>query len=53
MTQLNSLPPTEIEVIDGYSFRVKVDSSKYGAYTRQGMVEDIKVPKKISFHSLK
>ena len=27
MTELNSLPPTKIEVIDGYSFKLKVDAS--------------------------
>jgi ubiquitin-activating enzyme E1 len=34
MTELNSLPPTEIEVIDGFSFKLKVDTSSFGAYTR-------------------
>ena len=34
MTQLNTLKPTEIEVIDGFSFRVLVDATKFGAYTR-------------------
>lgn len=53
MTELNSLPPTEIEVIDGYSFKLKVDASNFGAYTREGIVENIKVPKKVSYHSLK
>lgn len=53
MTELNQLPPTQIEVIDGFSFKLKVDSSAFGAYTREGIVENVKVPKKISFHSLK
>lgn len=53
MTELNSLPPTEIEVIDGFSFKLKVDATGFGAYTREGLVENVKVPKKVSYHSLK
>ena len=53
MTELNSLPPTRISVIDPFSFNLEVDASGFGAYTREGMVENVKVPKKISFHSLK
>jgi len=54
MTELNALPPVEIEVIDGFSFKLKnVDATGYSAYIRQGIVENIKVPKKVSFHSLK
>jgi hypothetical protein len=34
MIEINSLPPTEIEVIDGFSFKLKVDTSSFGAYTR-------------------
>jgi ubiquitin-activating enzyme E1 len=26
MTEINSLPPTEIEVIGGFSFKLKVDT---------------------------
>ena len=32
MTQLNSLPPTQIEVIDGFSFKLKVDATGFDAY---------------------
>jgi ubiquitin-activating enzyme E1 len=53
MTELNALPPTQIEVIDGFSFKLKVDTSSFNNYTREGIVENVKVPKKISFHSLK
>ena len=53
MTELNALPPTEIEVIDGYSFKLKVDGTAFSPYLRQGLVENIKVPKKVSYHSLK
>jgi ubiquitin-activating enzyme E1 len=53
MTELNSLPPTEVTVINGFSFKVNVDSTKFGEYTREGLVENVKVPKKITYHSLK
>jgi ubiquitin-activating enzyme E1 len=53
MTELNSLPPTPVDVIDGFSFKVKVDASAFAAYQREGLVENIKVPKKMAYHSLK
>lgn len=53
MTELNTLPPTQIEVIDGFSFKLKVDSTGFGAYTREGQVENVKMPKTVAYHSLK
>jgi ubiquitin-activating enzyme E1 len=53
MTELNTLPPTEIQVIDGFSFKLKVDATGFGAYQRQGLVENVKVPKTTSYHSLR
>jgi ubiquitin-activating enzyme E1 len=53
MTELNGLPPTQIDVIDGFSFKLKVDATGFNAYTREGLVENIKVPKKVSYHSLR
>jgi hypothetical protein len=53
MTELNSLPPTPIEVIDGFSFKLNVNTSAFGEYLREGLVENVKVPKKVSYHSLK
>jgi ubiquitin-activating enzyme E1 len=53
MTELNSLPPTKVNVIDGFSFKLEVDATGFAPYSREGLVENIKVPKKISFHSLK
>jgi hypothetical protein len=40
-------------VIDGFSFKVHVDATKFSAYVREGLVENVKVPKKVSYHSLK
>jgi len=53
MTELNHLEPTQISVIDGFSFKVNVDATKFSAYVREGLVENVKVPKKVSYHSLK
>ena len=53
MTEVNSLPPTQIEVIDGFSFKLQCDTTGFGTYSREGLVENVKVPKKVSFHSLK
>lgn len=52
MTELNDLPHVEIYDTKAYSFRLRLDTSNFAAYTRQGLVEDTKVPKMISFHSL-
>ena len=52
MTQLNDIEHIEIYDTKAYSFRLKLDTTNFGAYARQGIVEDIKVPSKISFHSL-
>lgn len=40
-------------MIDGFSFKLLVDATEFGAYSRQGIVENVKVPKKIRFHSLR
>ena len=53
MTELNALPPTKIQVIDGFSFKVEVDATGFQPYVRQGLVENVKVAKKVAYHSLK
>ena len=53
MTELNSITPTQIEVIDGFSFKLKIDTTNFAPYHRQGIVENVKVPKEVSYHSLK
>jgi len=52
MTELNALPPTEVTIIDGFSFKLNVDATGFSPYVRQGIVENVKVPKKVAFHSL-
>jgi hypothetical protein len=34
MIELNSLPPTPIEVINGFKFKVKVDATNFNQYAR-------------------
>jgi len=53
MTELNSLKPTLIQTIDGFSFKVHVDGSGFGAFTDTGLVENVKVPKTVKYHSLR
>jgi acetoacetate decarboxylase len=53
MTELNNLPPTKIEVIDGFSIKLLVDATGFTPYTREGQVENVKVPTKVTYHSLK
>lgn len=53
MTDLNYIEPTRIEVVDGYKFKINIDATDFKAYTGEGIVENIKVPNKISFHSLR
>ena len=51
MTELNEAGPIEIFDTRAYSFKLKLNTTNFGAYTRQGLVEDTKVPKPIAFHS--
>jgi ubiquitin-activating enzyme E1 len=53
MTELNSLKPTIIETIGGYSFKLHVDGTGFGAFTGTGLVENVKVPKTVKYHSLR
>ena len=52
MTELNDAGPIEIFDTRAYSFKLKLDTSNFGQYTRQGLVEDVKVPKQFAFKSL-
>jgi ubiquitin-activating enzyme E1 len=52
MAELNDIPHIEIYDTKAYSFRLRLDTSSFGAYARQGLVEDIKVPQPVAFKSL-
>jgi len=53
MTEINNREPIEIIEVKGpYTFKIKADSRKWGAYSRQGVIENVKVPKTVSFLSL-
>lgn len=49
MTQLNDAGPIEIYDCRGFSFKLKTDTTSFSAYERQGVVEDVKMPKKVAF----
>ena len=55
MTQLNDGKPREIKVISSNSFKIlgNEDFSKYPEYTNGGIIEQVKVPTKKSYKSLK
>lgn len=52
MPKLNDGNPHKIEVLGPYAFRINIDSS-YGEYTKGGLYQQVKVPKELSFGSLK
>ncbi len=53
MDELNGRTPVEVEVIDGFSFKLKLDTFNFKPYQREGLVENVKMPKQFKFHSLK
>ena len=55
MTQLNDGKPRQIKVISSNSFKLfgDEDFSKYPEYTNGGIIEQVKVPKKKCYKSLK
>jgi len=53
MTEINNREPIEIVSVKGpFAFQIKLDSTKFHSYSRQGLVENIKVPKAASYHDL-
>lgn len=53
MDGVNKQTPAEITRVNGpFSFKIKMDTSKMGAYTRQGLVENVKVTKYEDYHAL-
>lgn len=54
MTELNERStPIRIKVIDVYTFKLELDTTKFGKYKREGIVQSVSVPEKIEFQSLK
>ena len=47
MTELNERAAIEIFDCKAFTFRLRLNASNFSAYTRQGIVEDVKVPKAI------
>lgn len=52
MTKLNNGEPHQIEVLGPYAFKIKIDKS-YGEYVKGGLYQQVKVPTKIHFKTLK
>ena len=53
MEAINGAQPFEISAVRGpYAFKIKADSRSWDAYRRQGVVEDVKVPRPQAYHSL-
>ncbi|KAF7243862.1 Ubiquitin-like modifier-activating enzyme 1 [Varanus komodoensis] len=52
MKELNSCEPMEIKVLGPYTFSIG-DTSNFSDYVRGGIVTQVKMPKKISFKSLR
>jgi ubiquitin-activating enzyme E1 len=52
MVELNDREPVEVFDCRAYDFKIKLDATKFAAYTRQGLVEDKKVPKHLAYKSL-
>lgn len=51
MTQLNGTKPIKVLDTTVYTITLEIDSSQFGDYTRQGVVENVKVPTAVKFHS--
>ena len=52
MTELNDIPHIEIFDSKSHSFKLIIDTSNFGDYVRQGLVDDIKVHMPVAFKSL-
>lgn len=51
MGQINDLEPKKVtEKINPFSFKIDLDSREFDDYTINGVVENIKVPKEVSYH---
>ena len=51
MVEINDAPPMKVIATKKDSITLEVDSRGWGDYARQGQVENVKVPKKVSYHA--
>lgn len=51
MSQINGTQPIKIVDTTTFTLTLDIDSRAFGDYTRQGVVENVKVPKKVEYHS--
>jgi ubiquitin-activating enzyme E1 len=50
MTEINDTEPLEVIDTTKDTITLKLDSTNFGDYLRQGVIENIKVPQKVSYH---
>jgi len=51
MTEINNTKPIKIIATNPKTITLELDSTGFGDYFRQGIVENVKVPKTVEFHS--
>lgn len=50
MTEINGTGPYEVTKTTKHTFTLALDSRSFGEYTKQGVVENKKMPKPVQFH---
>lgn len=53
MGEINETEPIKITTIDGFSFKLHLDTTSFSAYQGNGLVSNVKVPVPMPFKSLK
>lgn len=51
MPEINNLNPAKVTFIDNFAFKVDIDTTKFGSYTKNGYATQVKVPQVISHKS--
>lgn len=51
MTEINGIEPIKILKTTNFAIILDIDSSSFSDYLRQGIIENVKVPKKVEFHT--
>jgi len=51
MTEIND-KVVPIQIVNPMTFKIDLDTTSFGAYTKQGIVEQVKVPTEFNFKSL-